>query len=215
MQVFTTLVLPNDFAVLQGIQASLELEDRFWTGKDHLAHANVLASKYQDAKKASVEAKKLADEADAKRKEAEESLDAVLASLTKAEDKIRALELEFERAKRAAYESGSKDTQEEMSLQLPGVCNEYYMDAWNDAIAVLNSGQTMLPLDPIKLPFPGAIPPPPPETVLNSLPPQLGTVMVNLEEVESAEAARPVDAGLHDAPEGESTALGDAGSNDL
>ena len=116
MQVFTDLVLANDFAVLQGVQASLESEDRFWTSKDHLAHANVLATKYQDAKKASVEAKKLADEADAKRKEAEESLDAALASLTKAEDKIRALELEFEQAKRAAYKSGSKDAQEEMRL---------------------------------------------------------------------------------------------------
>jgi hypothetical protein len=149
----------------------LELKDWFRTGNDHLAHANVLASKYQDAKKASVEAKKLADETDAKRKEAEESLDAALASLTKAEDKIRALELEFERAKRVAYESGSKDAQEEMRLQLPRVCNEYYTDAWNDAIAVLNSGQTMLPPDPIKLPFPSATPPPPPETVLNSPPP--------------------------------------------
>ena len=113
MQVFTDLVLANDFTVLQGVQASLESEDRFWTSKDHLAHANVLATKYQDAKKASVEAKKLAD---AKRKEAEESLDAALASLTKVEDKIRALELEFEQAKRAAYKSGSKDAQEEMRL---------------------------------------------------------------------------------------------------
>ena len=86
----------NDFAVLQGIQASLELEDRFWTGKDQLAHANVLATKYQDAKKVSVEAKKLVKKANRKRKEAEESLDAALASLTKAEDKIRALELDFE-----------------------------------------------------------------------------------------------------------------------
>jgi hypothetical protein len=135
------------------------LEDWFRTGKEHLAHANVLATKYQDAKKAFVEAKKLAEEADIKRKEAEESLDAALASLTKAEDKIRALELEFERAKKAAYESGSKEAQEEMGRQLPGVCNEYYTDAWNDALAVLSSGQTMLLPNPIKLPFPGATPP--------------------------------------------------------
>ena len=54
--------------------------------------------------------------ADAKRKEAEESLDAALASLTKVEDKIRALELKFEQAKRAAYKSGSKDAQKEMRL---------------------------------------------------------------------------------------------------
>jgi hypothetical protein len=114
------------------------------------------------------EAKKLADAADAKRVEAEESLRDALDSLTKAEDKVRALELELERAKKEAYESGSKDAQDEMGRQLPGLCNLYYTDAWNDAIAVLNSGQTMLPPKPIKLPFPGATPPPPPETVLNS-----------------------------------------------
>ena len=73
----------------------------------------------------------------------------------------------------------------------------------------------MLPPDPIKLSFPGATPPPPPETVLNSPPPQLGAVMVDLEEVELAEAEGSVDAGLHDALEGGSAALGDAGSNDL
>ena len=102
-----------------------------------------------------------------------------------------------------------------MGRQLPGVCNKYYMDAWNDAIAVLNSGRTMLLPDPIKLPFPGAIPPPRPEAVLNSPPPQLGTVPVDLEDVESAEAARPVDADLHEAPDGGSTAPGMAEPNDL
>ena len=138
------------------------------------------------------EAKILADIADAKRVEAEESLQAALDSLTKAEDKVRALELEIERVKKAAYESGSKEAQDEMGRQLPGVCNEYYTDAWNDGIAVLQSGQTMLPPDPIKLPFPSATSPPYPNTVLNSPPPQLGAVMVDLEEVESAEAAGPV-----------------------
>ena len=86
------------------------------------------------------------------------------------------------------------------------------MDAWNDAIAVLNSGQTMLPPDPIKLPFPGATPPPHPEVVLNSSSPPLGAVMVDL-EVESTEAAGPVDAGLHNAPDGGSAAPGEAGPN--
>ena len=118
-----------DFAVLQGVQASLELEDRFRANKDHLAHANVLVTKYQDAKKMATEAKKLADATGAKRVEAEESLHDALDSLTKAEDKVRALELELERAKKAAYESGSKEAQEEMGRQLPGVCNEYYTDA--------------------------------------------------------------------------------------
>uniref|UniRef100_A0A2N9GWI1 Uncharacterized protein n=1 Tax=Fagus sylvatica TaxID=28930 RepID=A0A2N9GWI1_FAGSY len=177
----------------EGSKLSLELEDRFRANKDHLAHANVLATKV----------------------EAEESLHAALDSLTKAGDKVRALELELERAKKAAYESGSKEAQDEMGRQLPGVCNEYYMDAWNDAIAVLNSGQTMLPPNPIKLPFPGAAPPPHPETVLNSPPPQLGAVMVDLEEVESAEAVGPVDAGLQDAPDGGSTAPDEASPNNL
>uniref|UniRef100_A0A2N9F9C4 Uncharacterized protein n=1 Tax=Fagus sylvatica TaxID=28930 RepID=A0A2N9F9C4_FAGSY len=175
--------LPLDME--EGSKLLLELEDRFPANKDHLAHANVLATKYQDVKKMASEAKRLADAADAKRVEAEESLHAALDSLTKAEDK------------------------------LPGVCNEYYMDAWNDAIAMLNSGQTMLPPNPIKLPFPGATPPPHPETVLNSPPPQLGAVMVDLEEVESAEAAGPVDAGLQDAPDGGSAAPDEAGPNNL
>uniref|UniRef100_A0A2N9I524 Uncharacterized protein n=1 Tax=Fagus sylvatica TaxID=28930 RepID=A0A2N9I524_FAGSY len=183
--------------------------------QNHLAHANILATKYQDAKKMATEAKRLVDTADAKRIEPEESLNAALNSLTKAEDKVRALELELERAKKAAYESGSKEAQDEMGRQLPRVCNEYYTDTWNDAIAVLNSGQTMLPPNPIKLPFPGATPPLHPEAVLNSPPPQLGAVMVDLEEVESAEAAETVDAGLHDASDGGSAAPGEAGPNNL
>ena len=99
--------MTNDFAVLQGVQASLELEERFRADKDHLAHANTLATKYHDAKRASVEAKKLAEEADIKRKKVEKSLDAALDSLTKAEDRVRALETEIERAKVVAYEKGS------------------------------------------------------------------------------------------------------------
>uniref|UniRef100_A0A2N9IRC8 Uncharacterized protein n=1 Tax=Fagus sylvatica TaxID=28930 RepID=A0A2N9IRC8_FAGSY len=75
--------------LLMGVQASWELEERFRTNKDHLAHANVLALKYQDAKKMAADAKKMAEAADAKRVEAEESLNAALDSLTKAEDKIR------------------------------------------------------------------------------------------------------------------------------
>ncbi len=211
---FSFLVLTNNFVVLQGVQASLKLEERFRADKDHLAHSNALATKYHDTKRASMEAKKLAEEADTKRKEAEESLDAALNSLTKAEDRVRALEMVIERAKVAAYEKGSQEAQDEMGRQLPGVCNEYYTDAWNDAIAVLNSGRTTLPPDPIKLPFPGAIPPPRPEAALNSPPPQLGAVTVDLKKVESAEAAGPVDAGLHEAPDGGSTASGMAGPND-
>ena len=197
----------------------MELEDRFRVDKEHLDHANVLATKYQDAMKAAIKAKKLAD---AKRAEAEESLNAVLDSFTKAEDRIQALESEFKQAKRAVYESGSKDAQEEMRLQLPRVCNEFYTDAWHDAVALLNSGQTTMTPEPPKLPFPGAPPPLPPHAVLNSPPPQLGAVMVDLEdeEVNSAETAVPVDADhLPDAPvtalEGGSTVVGDAGLNDL
>uniref|UniRef100_A0A2N9GJM3 Uncharacterized protein n=1 Tax=Fagus sylvatica TaxID=28930 RepID=A0A2N9GJM3_FAGSY len=74
-----------------------------------------------DAKKRVAEAKKLADAANAKRVEVEESLQVALDSLTKAEDKIRAYELESEQAKRDAYETGSKEAQDEMGLQLPGV----------------------------------------------------------------------------------------------
>ena len=101
-----------DFAVLQGVQASLELEDRFQANKDHLTYANVLATKYQDAKKMATEAKKLADAADAKRAEAKESLRDALDSLTKAEDRVWVLELEVEWVKKAAYESGRKEAQD-------------------------------------------------------------------------------------------------------
>ncbi len=102
-----------------------------------------------------------------------------------------------------------------MGRQLPELCNLYYTDAWDDAIAILNSGQTMLPPKPIKLPFPGATPPSPLETVLNSPLPQLGAVMVDLEEVESVEAAGPIDADPQDAPEGGSATLDDVGLGNL
>uniref|UniRef100_A0A2N9FJI8 Uncharacterized protein n=1 Tax=Fagus sylvatica TaxID=28930 RepID=A0A2N9FJI8_FAGSY len=196
--------------LLMGVQASLELEDRFRTNKEHLAHANVLATKYQDAKKTAAEAQSLAEAANSKRVEAEESLSEALDSLTKAEDKVRALELELERAKKEAYERGSQEAQDEMGRQLPGMCNLYYTDAWEDALAVLNSGQTTLPPTPLKLPFPGAVPPPSPEAVLNSPLPQLGDV-VDLEEVESAEAAGPAHEEPQDAPDGSGAAPEDVG----
>jgi hypothetical protein len=196
--------------VLQGVQASLELEDRFRTNKEHLAHANVLAIKYQDAKKTAAEAQSLAEAANSKRVEAEESLSEALDSLSKAEDKVRALELELERAKKEAYERGSQEAQDEMGRQLPGMCNLYYTDAWEDALAVLNSGQATLPPTPLKLPFPGAVPPPSPEAVLNSPLPQLGDV-VDLEEVESAKAAGPSHEEPQDAPDGRCAAPDDVG----
>uniref|UniRef100_A0A2N9GZ09 Uncharacterized protein n=1 Tax=Fagus sylvatica TaxID=28930 RepID=A0A2N9GZ09_FAGSY len=196
--------------LLMGVQASLELEDRFRTSKEHLAHANVLAIKYQDAKKTAAEAQSLAEAANSKRVEAEESLSEALDSLSKAEDKVRALELELERAKKEAYERGSQEAQDEMGRQLPGMCNLYYTDAWEDALAVLNSGQATLPPTPLKLPFPGAVPPPSPEAVLNSPLPQLGDV-VDLEEEESAEAAGPSHEEPQDAPDGGCAAPDDVG----
>uniref|UniRef100_A0A2N9EDZ3 Uncharacterized protein n=1 Tax=Fagus sylvatica TaxID=28930 RepID=A0A2N9EDZ3_FAGSY len=143
--------------------------------KDHLAHANVLALKYQDAKKMAADAKKMAEDADAKRLKAEESLNAALDSLTKAEDKIRALESEFDQAKKAAYEA---------------------------AVSILSSGQTTLPPLLPSVPYPGARPPPPPEAVLATplevpVTPitELSTDVVNLEdEVNSTDEAAPEDA---------------------
>jgi hypothetical protein len=157
-----------------------------------------------------VDAKKLAEEADAKRLEAEESLTAALDSLTKAEDRIRALESEFDQAKKAAYEAGSSDAQAEMGDQLPGVCNEFYSDGWKKAVSALSSGQTTLPPLPPSVPYPSARPPPPPEVVLATplevlVTPitELSTDIVNLEDEEnSAEAAAPEDAdqalGVHE-----------------
>uniref|UniRef100_A0A2N9FBG3 Uncharacterized protein n=1 Tax=Fagus sylvatica TaxID=28930 RepID=A0A2N9FBG3_FAGSY len=119
--------------LLMGVQASLELEDRFRANKEHLAHANSLATRYQDTKKKAIEAKKLADAANAKKVEAEESFKAALESLTKAEDKIWAYESDFkQQAKR--YEAGSKKAQNEMNCHLPGVCNEFYTDGWHVAV---------------------------------------------------------------------------------
>jgi hypothetical protein len=180
----------------------LELEERFRTNKEGLAHANVLALKFQDAKKMAADAKKMAEDADAKRLEAEESLTAALDSLTKAEDKIRALESEFDKAKKAAYEAGRSDAQAEMGEQLPGVCNEFYSDGWKKAVSALSSGQTTLPPLPPSVPYPGARPPPPPEVVLATplevpVTPitELSTDIVNLEDEEnSAEDTVPEDA---------------------
>jgi hypothetical protein len=198
----------------------LELEERFRTNKDHLAHANVLALKYQDAKKMAADAKRLAEEADAKRKEAEESLTAALDSLTKAEDKIRALESEFDQAKKAAYEAGSSDAQAEMGDQLLGVCNEFFSDGWKKAVSVLSSGQTTLPPLLPSVPYPGARPPPPPEVVLATplevpVAPitELSTDIVNLEDEENSdEAAVPEDAvQAPGAPDGGNAAPDEAG----
>uniref|UniRef100_A0A2N9ELZ7 Uncharacterized protein n=1 Tax=Fagus sylvatica TaxID=28930 RepID=A0A2N9ELZ7_FAGSY len=187
---------------LMGVQASLELEERFRTTKEHLARANVLALKYQDARNTAAEAKRLAEEAESKRKEAEESLTAALDSLTKAQDKIRALESEFDQAKKASYEAGNNDAQAEMGEQLPGVCNEFFSDGWKKAVSFLSSGQTTLPPLPPLVPFPGARLPPPPEVVLATpldvpVTPitELSTDIVNLEDEEnSAEDAVPEDA---------------------
>ena len=200
--IFRLLVSTNKIVVLQGVQASLELEERFRTTKEHLAHANVLALKYQDARKAVADAKRLAEEADSKRKEAEESLTAALDSLMKAEDKIRALESEFDQAKKAAYEAGSSDAQAEMGDQLPGVCNEFFSDGWKKAVCFLSSRQTTLPPLPPSVPYPGARPPPSLEVVLATplevpVTPitELSTDIVNLEDEEnSAEDAVPEDA---------------------
>uniref|UniRef100_A0A2N9GDH8 Uncharacterized protein n=1 Tax=Fagus sylvatica TaxID=28930 RepID=A0A2N9GDH8_FAGSY len=206
--------------VLMGVQASLELEERFRTNKEHLAHANVLALKYQDAKKMAADAKKLTEEADAKRLEAEDSLIAALDSLTKAEDRIRALESEFDQAKKATYEAGSSDAQAEMGEQLPGVCNEFYLDGWKKSVSALSSGQTTLPPLPPSVPYPGARPPPPPEVVLATplevpVTPmtELSTDIVNLEDEEnSAEAAVPEDADqAPGAPDGGSVVPDEAG----
>uniref|UniRef100_A0A2N9H2X5 Uncharacterized protein n=1 Tax=Fagus sylvatica TaxID=28930 RepID=A0A2N9H2X5_FAGSY len=177
---------------LMGVQASLELEERFRTTKEHLAHANVLALKYQDARNTAAEAKRLAEEADSKRKEAEESLTAALDSLTKAQDKIRALESEFDQAKKAAYEAGT--------------------------VSFLSSGQTTLPPLPPSVPFPGARPPPPPEVVLATplevpVTPitELSMDIVNLEDEEnSAEGAVPEDAVPEDAVQ--APGVGEGGS---
>ncbi len=148
------------------------------------------------------DAKKMAEAADAKRVEAEESLNAALDSLTKAEDKIWALEFEFDQAKKAAYEAGSSDAQAEMGDQLLGVCNEFYSDGWKKAVSILSSGQTTLPPLQPSVPYPGAWPPPPPEVVLATpleVPvtpiPEISADIVNLEdEVNSVETAALDDA---------------------
>ena len=140
----------------------MELEDCFRADKEHLTHTNNLSTRYQDARKKVAEAKKLVEAADIKRVEAEESLQATMESLTRAEERIWALESEFKQAKREEYENGSKEAQDEIGLQLPGVCNEFYMDAWHDAVAFFRSRRTALTPEPPKLPFPCACPPPPP-----------------------------------------------------
>ena len=126
--------------------------------------------------------------------EVEESLQAALESLTKAEERIRALKLEFEQAKIAAYEAESKEAQDKMNLQLPRVCNEFYTDSWHAAVGISNSGLTPLTLEPPFLPFPGACPP---------LPPEASTDVVDLEDAqvtsvqvaeELASAGQPPDA---------------------
>lgn len=162
-------VLANTFDVLQGLQASLKLEDRFRAKIGHLSHANTLATWYQDAKKKAAEAKNLVDATDVKRVEVEESLKAALESLTKVEYKLRAYDSEFDQAKRAAYEAGSKEAQEKMGCQLPGVCNEFYVEGWRAAVGFSSSGLMPLTPNPPSLSYP---------------PPTTGADVVDLEDTE-------------------------------
>ena len=109
-----------------------------------------------------------------------------------------------------------------MGDQLPGVCNEFYLDGWKKAVSILSSGQTMLSPLPPSVPYPGAWPPPPPEVVLATpleVPvtpiPEISTDIVNLEdEVNSTEAAAPDDADqAPGVPDGGSVAPDEAGPN--
>jgi hypothetical protein len=89
-----------------------------------------------------------------------------------------------------------------MGDQVPGVCNEFYLDGWKKAVSILSSGQTTLSALLPSVPYPSARPPPPPEVVLATpleVPmtpiPEISTDVVNLEdEVNSAKAAAPDDA---------------------
>ena len=109
-----------------------------------------------------------------------------------------------------------------MEDQLPGVCNEFYLDGWKKAVSILTSGQTMLPPLPPSVPYPGARPPPPPEfipatpfEVLVTPIPEINTDIVNLEdEVNSAEAAAldDTDQALG-VPDGGSATSDEAGPN--
>ncbi len=90
-------------------------------------------------------------------------------------------------------------------------------------MSFLTFRQTVLPPEPLSVPYPGARPPPPPESILATpleIPvtpiPEVGTDVVNLEDEEnSAGAAAPDDAGqLPDVPEGGNATLVDAGLND-
>ena len=109
-----------------------------------------------------------------------------------------------------------------MGDQLPGVCNEFYLDGWKKAVSILSSGQTMLSPLPPSVPYPGAWPTSPPEVVLATpleVPvtpiPEISTDVVNLEdEVNSVEAAAPDDADqAPGVPDGGSVAPDEAGPN--
>ena len=56
-----------------------------------------------------------------------------------------------------------------MGCQLPGVCNEFYMEGWHAAVSFSTFGLTPLTLDPPSLPYP---------------PPLAGVDVIDLEDVE-------------------------------
>jgi hypothetical protein len=66
------------------------------------------------------------DEAELKREVAEESLRAALEANTKAEERIRALEVEAAKREKAAFARGRVEAEAIMTNQLPGLYNEFF-----------------------------------------------------------------------------------------
>ena len=151
------------FSFIQAIQGSLELDDRYQHQAAKLENSLKVTTRSFDLKK-EVEAYKeqvivailKKDEADLKRKEAEESLRTALEANSNMEERIKALEVDLAGREKAAFERGQVEAQTTMTNQLPDVYNEAFQQGWK-ALYSWPESKNMPELPPREnLPYPNA-----------------------------------------------------------
>ena len=130
--------------LLQAVQGSLELGDRFQRQAAELENSLRVATRSFDFRneaermRREVEAYKdqvriatlKRDEANLKLEDTEDLLRNVLEANSKAEEKFKALEADIVSREKATFDRGSIQAQTTMTKQLPGIYNEAFQQGW-------------------------------------------------------------------------------------
>ena len=130
--------------LLQAVQGSLELGDRFQRQAAELENSLKVATRSFDFRneaeqmRREVEAYKdqvriailKRDEANLKLEDTEDLLRNVLEANSKAEEKFKALEADIVSREKATFDRGSIQAQTTMTKQLPGIYNEAFQQGW-------------------------------------------------------------------------------------